>query len=171
MVDIHRHEKTEMTLLTLPEATLAKKDRSIHSSTGYWVTRLARAMECDFENRLKVHGVSRAGCAILSAIANDGRNTPAALASFIGIDGAAITRHLDRLEKQGLLVRERSTTDRRSVNLKLTRKGARLVPKLVADSKATNAKFLAGLTSAEKQGLQEIIRKMLANSDLVPGDI
>jgi len=161
----------ETTLFTLPEAKTAKEDNSVHSSTGYWVTRLARAMECDFENRLKVHGVSRAACSILSAIANDRKTTPAALAKFIGIDGAAITRHLDRLEKQGLLVRERSTTDRRVVNLKLTRKGSRLVPKPVADSKATNAKFLAGLTSAEKKGLREIIQKMLANSDLVPGDI
>ena len=135
------------------------------------MTRLARAMEGDFEHRLKVHGVSRAACAVLSAIRNDGKNTPASLASFIGIDRAAITRHLDRLEKQGLLVRETSTTDRRFVNLKLTRKGSRLVPKLVADSKATNAKFLAGLTATEKRGLHELIQKMLTNSDLVPGDI
>ena len=127
-MDINRHEKTEMTLLTLPEAKIAEQDRSIHSSTGYWVTRLARAMECDFENRLNVHGVSRATCAILIAITNDKKTTPASLASFIGIDAAAITRHLDRLEKQGLLVRERSTTDRRVVNLKLTRKGSRLAP-------------------------------------------
>ena len=160
-----------MTLFTLPEVTIAKQGRSIHSSTGYWVTRLARAMECDFENRLNVHGVTRAACAILSAIVNDGKTTPASLATFIGIDGAAVTRRLDRLEEQGLLVRERRTTDRRVVNLKLTRKGSRLVPKLVADSKATNTKFLAGLTSAEKKALQEIIQKMLANSDLVPGDI
>lgn len=152
----------------LREAETAK---SIRSSTGFWVTRLARAMECDFENRLKVHGVTRAACAILGAIAHDDKSTPAALATFIGIDGAAITRHLDRLEEQGLLVRERSTTDRRSVILKLTRKASRLVPKLVADSKATNAKFLAGLKSAEKQSLQVVIQKMLANSDLVPGDI
>ena len=158
-------------MFTLPEATIAKEGQSIHSSTGYWVTRLARAMECDFENRLTVHGVSRAACAILSAMTNDGKTTPAALASFIGIDTAAMTRHLDRLEEQGLLVRERSTTDRRVVNLRLTRKGSRLVPKLVNDSRATNAKFLAGLTSAQKKGLQEIIQKMLANSDLVPGDI
>ncbi|WP_259635350.1 MarR family winged helix-turn-helix transcriptional regulator [Stieleria sedimenti] len=155
----------------MPTAKIANEDRSIRSSTGYWVTRLARTMESDFENRLSVHGVSRAACAILSAIANDKKTTPASLASFIGIDAAAMTRHLDRLEEQGLLVRERSTTDRRVVKLKLTRKGSRLVPKLVADSKATNAKFLAGLTSAEKKGLQEIVQKMLANSDLVPEDI
>ena len=154
-----------------PETKIAKKDQSVHSSTGYWVTRLARAMECDFENRLSIHGVTRTACAILSAIANDNKSTPASLASFIGVDPAAMTRHLDRVEKQGLLVRERSTTDRRVVNLKLTRKGSRLVPKLVADSKATNAKFLAGLTSAETRGLQEIIHRMLANNEVAPKDL
>ena len=43
----------EMTLLTVPEAKIAKEDHSIRSSTRCWVTRLARAMECDFENQLK----------------------------------------------------------------------------------------------------------------------
>jgi hypothetical protein len=48
---VNRHEKMEMTLLTLPEARIAQEDRSIHSRTGYWVTHLARAMECEFEMR------------------------------------------------------------------------------------------------------------------------
>ena len=153
-------------MLMLPTSTTPQGQYSVESSTGFWVTRLARAMECDFENRLEAHGVTRATCAILSAISHDKKKTPAALASFVGIDGAAITRHLDRCEKQGLVVREHSTKDRRSVNLKLTRKGSRLVPKLVAASKATNAKFLDGLSRPEREGLQRIIRKMLSNGDV-----
>ncbi len=70
-------------------------------------------MEGDFEKRLKVHGVSHATCAILNAVKNDDKTTPASLTSFIAIDAASITRHLDRLEGQELLLRERSTTDRR----------------------------------------------------------
>jgi DNA-binding MarR family transcriptional regulator len=128
-------------------------------------------MEADIESRLSAHGLSRGTSVVLSAIANDKKTTPAALASFVGIDRAAITRHLDRLEKLELIVREPSQTDRRSVGVKLTRKGARLVPRLMAHSKATNEKFLSGLTSAEQRGLHDLIQKMLANSDLVPGDI
>ena len=146
-------------------------DCSIMSSTGYWVTLLARSMEYDLEERLKAHGITRATFAVLSAIFHDKKTTPAALASFIGIDGAAITRHLDRIEKQGLILRERSVADRRSVNLKLTRKGSGLVPKLVAESKATNQKFLAGITPAEIKVIQAAIRKMLSNGDVVPLDI
>ena len=146
-------------------------DYSIMSSTGYWVTLLAKSMEYELEERLKVHGITRATFAVLSAIFHDKKTTPAALASFIGIDGAAITRHLDRIEGQGLILRERSVADRRTVNLKLTRKGSGLVPKLVAESKATNKNFLAGFTSAEIKGIQQTIRKMLSNGDVLPLDI
>ena len=146
-------------------------DYSIMSSTGYWVTLLAKSIDYDLEERLKVHGVTRATWALLSAIFHHKKTTPVALASFIGIDGAAITRHLDRIEKQGLILRERSVADRRSVNLKLTRKGLDLLPKLVAESKATNQKFQAGFTSTEIKGIQRAIRKLLSNSDVVPLDI
>lgn len=151
--------------------TPTNDDCSITSSTGYWVTLLAKSMECDLEERLKAYGMTRATFAVLSAILHDNKTTPASLASFIGIDGAAITRHLDRIEKQGLILRERSAADRRSVNLKLTRKGSNLVPKLVEESKATNQKFLAGISSVEVKELQRTIRKMLLNGDLVPLDI
>ena len=146
-------------------------DYTIMTSTGYWVELLAKSLEYDFEDRLKVHGVTRATWVVLSAIFHHKKTTPAALTSFIGIDGAAITRHLDRIVKQGLVLRERSVADRRSVNLKLTRKGLGLLPKLVAESKATNQKFQAGLTSTEIKEFQRAIHKLLSNGHVVPLDI
>jgi len=150
---------------------LPEKPHSLQSSTGYWVTRLARAFEAELEKRLAGHDVTRASWAILSAIQHHGKTTPAALASFIGIDRAAITRHLDRLEKQELVHRHHSTTDRRQVNLKLTQKGLLLVSELAAESLATNAKFTAGLDQSEIDAVQVIIEKMLSNSDAVVADL
>jgi MarR family transcriptional regulator for hemolysin len=146
-------------------------DYTIMSSTGYWVALLAKSIERDLEERLEAHGVTRATWAVLSAIFHHKKTTPAALASFVGIDGAAITRHLDRIEKRGLVLRERSVADRRSVNLKLTRKGLSFLPKLVAESKATNQKFQAGCTATEIKGIQRAIRKLLSNGHVVPLDI
>ena len=150
---------------------LPEKFHSLRSSTGYWVTRLARAFEADLEKRLAVHEVTRASWAVLSAIQHHGKTTPAAPASFIGIDRAAITRHLDRLEKQELVQRHHSSTDRRVVNLKLTQKGLMLVSELAAESLATNAKFTAGLDQSEIDAVQVIIEKMLSNSDAVVADL
>lgn len=153
------------------ERVMKEKTYSLQSSTGYWVTRLARTIEADFEARLEKHNVTRASWAVLSAIRHHDITTPAALASFIGIDRAAITRQLDRIEKQGLIIRDRSSSDRRSVNLKLTPEGERLVPELGAESMAANAKFAASLTESENDTIQVIIRRMLANSDAVVPDL
>ena len=150
---------------------MTEETYSIYSSTGFWVTRLARAIEADFEKRLKAYGMTRAAWAVLSAIFHDKKTTPAALASFIGIDGAAITRHLDRIEKQGLIVRDHSLSDRRSINIKVTKMGERLAPKIADESKATNEKFLAGMNSSEMDQFVAMARKMLANADAVPNKI
>ncbi len=150
---------------------MSENSHSLQSSTGYWVTRLARAFEADLEKRLAVHEVTRASWAVLSAIQHHDKTTPAVLASFIGIDRAAITRHLDRLEKQGLIHRDRSITDRREVNLKMTQKGISLTSELAAESVATNTKFTAGLTQSENAAVQTSIKKMLSNSDVVLPDL
>jgi len=65
----------------------------------YWITRLARTMEQDFEKLLQATGITRSAYAVLSAIHDDKKATPAELTDFIRIDGAASTRHLDRIEK------------------------------------------------------------------------
>lgn len=150
---------------------MPEEPHSLQTSTGYWMTRLARAIEADVEARLKKYDVTRASWVILSAIKHHDVSTPAALASFIGIHRAAMTRHLDRIEKQELIIRDRSSSDRRSVNLKLTPKGERLVPELAAESWATNAKFSSGLTESENNTLQALIKRMLANSDIVIPDL
>jgi DNA-binding MarR family transcriptional regulator len=153
------------------EVVMKEKTYSVQSSTGYWVALLAQALQADFEKRLAVRQVTPASWAVLSAIQHHGMTTPAAIASFIRIDRASITRHLDRIEEQGLIIRHRSSSDRRSVNPKLTPKGERLVPQLAAESLATNAKFTAGLVQSEIDTAQAIIKKMLSNSDAVIADL
>lgn len=150
---------------------MTNKPYSIHESAGYWITRLARAMEAHFDESLRAHDMTRASWAVLSAIFHDNKTTPAELAGFIGIDGAAVTRHLDRIEKQGLVERARSVADRRSVNLKLTPKGEQLVPKIAAASLATNAAFTKNLTRSEAEALQKAVQKMLSTTDIPAADL
>ena len=50
-----------------------------------------------------------------------------ALAEMEGISPPALSGHVDRLERSGLLVRARSTEDRRRVGLELTREGERIL--------------------------------------------
>lgn len=145
--------------------------QSIEDSTGFWVTRLARSMEHDFEKRLQAIGITRSAYAVLSAIHHDKKATPAEIANFLGIDGAAVTRHLDRIEKQGLIKRTPSATDRRSIDITLTREGVRTVRRGRADSEATNKKFTECLSAAEVGQFQSTIQTMLADASQAVADI
>ena len=150
---------------------MANDQYSIQKSTGYWITRLARSMERDFEKRLEPLGVTRGAFAVLSAIHHEKKAKPAELAAFLGVDGAAVTRHLDGIEKRGLIERIPSATDRRSTDINLTASGRSAVRRGLTDSEATNAKFTAGLEATEVDQLQAIIQTMLAKSGVSVADI
>ncbi len=128
-------------------------------------------MEHDFEKRLQAIGITRSAYAVLSAIHHDKKATPAEIANFLGIDGAAVTRHLDRIEKQGLIKRTPSATDRRSIDITLTREGVRTVRRGRADSEATNKKFTECLSAAEVGQFQSTIQTMLADASQAVADI
>jgi MarR family transcriptional regulator for hemolysin len=128
-------------------------------------------MEQDFARRLQATGITRGGYAVLSAIHYDKKETPAELASFLGVDGAAVTRHLNRIENLELIQRKPSATDRRSISICLTPQGVRAVLRGRDDSKATNKKYTEGLTVEDVENLQSSIRKMLANEDQAVADI
>ena len=149
-----------------PIRQMSENKISIQKSTGYWVTRLARSMERDFERRLKPLGITRGAFAVLSGIHHDKKKSPAELAAYLGLDGAAITRYLDRLEELGLIERKTNAADRRSTHLVLTAAGRRIVGQGLSASRATNEKFTAGLESAEIECFQTAIRQMLERSDI-----
>jgi DNA-binding MarR family transcriptional regulator len=60
---------------------------------------------------------------VLEFILNHDQVKPSDLTEFLATTPAAITTLMDRMEKGGLITRERDTQDRRIVWLKLTTKG------------------------------------------------
>jgi DNA-binding MarR family transcriptional regulator len=60
---------------------------------------------------------------VLEYIMNHDQVKPSDLIDYVATTPAAITTLMDRMEKNGLIVRERDEKDRRIVRLKLTPKG------------------------------------------------
>jgi DNA-binding MarR family transcriptional regulator len=115
--------------------------------------------------------LTRTAYVVLGAIHYDRKTTPAELASFIGIHGAAITRHLDRIEKLGFVERHRSEVDRRSIHLELTPDGIDAVRRGRRGSNTANERFTAGLAEAEIDQFRSTLRKMMANADEAPAEL
>lgn len=139
------------------------KTPSIHHSLGYWTSLTARTMEAEFNKRLARFEITRVAWVVMGAIHYDEKSTPSELAEFLSIDRAAITRLLDKLEKQKLIVRHRTEEDRRSVSLVLTPKGKALSVELAQESAAVNAHFSDGLTPEEVEQYIATVKKILAN--------
>jgi DNA-binding MarR family transcriptional regulator len=151
---------------TRPDGTETKT--SIHQSIGYWTGLLARSMEAEFSRRLAPHGLTRMSYAVLGAMAFDNRTTPSDIAEFLGVDRAAVTRLLDKLESQNLISRSNRTDDRRSISINATPQGRELALEMQVHSLAVNAQFSGALDPGEQDKFIEMVRVMLANSDTPP---
>ena len=77
------------------------------------------------------------------------------LAAREGVSAPAMTRYLDRMEKAGLITRERSPDDARRVQLGLTKKGTKVVQSVRRRRTAWLAERLDRLSPRELDMLDE----------------
>ena len=79
------------------------------------------------------------------------------LAAEEGISAPALSGHVDRLEKAGLIERVRDTEDRRRVGLTLTEEGERLLRRVRARRTTWLAEHLRGLADDELAAIEASI--------------
>ena len=135
------------------------------NSVGYLMRKVMSSIRTQADAQLAIHGLTYAQWMPLFKLSLYEQTTVANLARDLETDPASMTRSLDRMEAKGLVVRERSTVDRRVVQLKLTAEGQRiaaLVPPVLAD--VLNG-HLSDFTHGEWQLLLSLLRRMLANGE------
>jgi DNA-binding MarR family transcriptional regulator len=120
--------------------------------------RTAVALEASFDALLKKHNVSLPQFNVLRILRGAG-------ASGLGRNGIRdrlvtrmpdVTRMLDRLERLGLIRRERSADDRRQVATFLTAAGESLLTRLDAPVAAEHQRQLRHLSTAQLRALIEL---------------
>jgi len=98
--------------------------------------------------------------ALIWIVANGGIMTPTKLAKILLRSNHDITRLIDSLEKDGLVVREHSTKDRREINVKITKTGLNTMKEIIDDKEAVEEKLMSCLNSSEIESLKSIVRKL-----------
>ena len=73
-----------------------------------------------------------------------------------------MTNRIDQLSKAGLVERTHNPKDGRSVIITLTKKGLSLIESAVTAHVETQAKLTSGLSKAESETLNGLLRKFLA---------
>src|SRR5271170_1913248 len=97
--------------------------RPAEEPIGIVLARTAKIVERAFDDALEAAGGTRSTWLILLSVKFGAGQHQAAIAERVGITGATLTHHLDRLEEDGLVVRARPTTNKRSQVVTLTEAG------------------------------------------------
>jgi DNA-binding MarR family transcriptional regulator len=105
----------------------------------------------------------------LLGVLRDRDPTMQELARLLELDKSSVTGLIDRAERRGLVQRNPSRDDRRSVRVKLTPAGSRLVQKVVTAFQHDIDTVTADLTSTEKDQLRQLAARVITASASLPG--
>ena len=135
---------------------------------GLLLSQLGTHAALSFGRKIAGLGISPPHFGILRWIhANEGKNQRE-LSSHLGVVPSRLVVLLDELETKSLVMRERSTEDRRSQQLQLTRKGSQLLEKVERIATAHDADLGSSLTAPERETLIELCAKLAAHRGLIP---
>ena len=104
--------------------------------------------------------VSHSGFKILDAlILNGGRMRPTDISEEISRSKHSITRVIDTLEKQGLVIRDSSGKDRRTKEVCITEEGLRIC-KIGFEAGRVSKEILGFLNEEESRNLSKLMKKI-----------
>jgi len=121
---------------------------------------VSNSVSWSFAGKVASSSVTVAEWVILREMYGAGADTsPGAVAELTGLSRGAVSKLIDRLLKKGLVTRSTASSDRRYQEIKLTAKGASLVPKLAALADENDREFFGVLTPAERKQLMLLLKK------------
>ncbi|WP_039986655.1 MarR family winged helix-turn-helix transcriptional regulator [Vibrio owensii] len=126
--------------------------------------RIAKHMENHVAELHKRYDLKMGEFDVLATLRRSGqpyRLTPSELISSMMLTSGAMTNRLDKLEKKGLIAREHSKEDRRSVTVELTEKGFELIDSLIEQHLQAQHDLMGSLNSAEKGQVNQALKLLL----------
>lgn len=109
------------------------------------------------------YGINMASFDVLAALRRSGppyRRTSGQLAESALVTTGGVTLRVDRLEKAGLVRRERDPDDRRVVYVQLTDEGLRLIDEVADAHFANETRMLSGMSAKDQHALADLLRKL-----------
>jgi MarR family transcriptional regulator, negative regulator of the multidrug operon emrRAB len=127
------------------------------------VGALALAISDDLLQAAQQHVRASAPAAAVGHIGHAPGLTIDQLSRALGLSHPGTVRLVDRLEKEGLLIRKKSTVDGRAVALSLSASGLDLYQEILSSRRYAIHQAIASLDSSERQILGRIAHKILGS--------
>lgn len=113
--------------------------------------------------------VSYAQAGIIFLLKQGSIGTMSDLSRLIGVDNSTLTGLVDRLEKAGFVARQTSSTDRRSLSVRITPEGIAEGEKAKAIIRGVNAEVKAGFSPEELEIFKGVLRSFFDKFDKQEG--
>jgi MarR family transcriptional regulator for hemolysin len=127
------------------------------------VVMTAKTIKGLFEDALARESATLATWVVLNGVERGRWASQSGLAKELRIEGATVTRHLDRLEREGLVTRARDLEDRRQISVKLTPAGKVLHRRLRAVALRVDDRVCEGLTDLDRSDLERVLERIRTN--------
>lgn len=97
----------------------------------------------------------------LRQLMTDGELAPGKLAQAVYLSQATVTGIIDRLVSKGLVIRERSTVDRRQMRVRLTDRGCRAAKEFPWPLQERFSRQLDALNESEKEQIDSTLKQLV----------
>ncbi|WP_169545620.1 MarR family winged helix-turn-helix transcriptional regulator [Sneathiella aquimaris] len=131
--------------------------------------RVSQFVSQQMENTFAKHGLNQAGFDVLATLVREGPPhslTPNGLLARMMVTSGTMTNRIDQLEKQGLVRRQRSDRDRRSVVVTLTEKGLTVINATLEDHLITQASLVSTLNIEQRGRLTGLLKEWQKGSQI-----
>ena len=128
------------------------------------IYRIGNLVRPGIEATFAGFGLDRGEFDVISTLRRSGspyRLTPTELYTSLMISSGGLTHRLGRLEKAGLISREPSAEDGRSLAVVLTPKGRELAEAAFREDMAREAELLSGMDAADREALEGLLRRLM----------
>lgn len=130
---------------------------------GLHLARTAKAVSRAFDAALAAAGGTLPVWLILIGVKSGRSANQRALAAFVGVEGATLTHHLNAMEAQGLLTRQRDPANRRAHVVELTPKGEKMFASLRQAATGFDRRLREGLDPQAVEELARTLDRLRAN--------
>jgi MarR family transcriptional regulator, transcriptional regulator for hemolysin len=133
-----------------------------YPNVGYLVNRISRLRQRWLDSHLKTFGVTAAAVPVMAVLKSEGISTQRELATRIGTEQSTMAQLIKRMERDGLIVRSRSSTDARSADLSLTDRAVGLLPIARREMQKGDDIFTASFSERDLATLTKLLECYLA---------
>ncbi|MBS0526199.1 MAG: MarR family transcriptional regulator [Proteobacteria bacterium] len=135
----------------------------------YLLNRAGARIAAAFNAEMRQIGASLQVWRVLAALREQDGRRMGDLSKTTSIEVSTLTRLVDNMEKDGLVVRRRDSGDARAISLYVTRSGRRLTQRIVPVAERYQAVALKGFTVGEVAVLKRALRRLYDNMDALDG--